>query len=102
MEKTALLRIVYETKVHNNKEYSFRYFIQQCRMMMRKFLLLQDEADRAPPVPVKISKVTMTARKRDLGGKAYHFTSENDSYATSVPKWIQCMKAHHCCAWTRS
>ena len=23
--KTALLRIVYETKVHNNKEYSFRY-----------------------------------------------------------------------------
>ena len=46
---------------------------------------VEDEADRAPPVPVKISKVTMTARKCDFGGKAYHFTSENDSYATSVP-----------------
>ena len=46
---------------------------------------VEDEADRASPDPVKISKVTMTARKRDLVGKAYHFTSENDSYATSVP-----------------
>ena len=45
----------------------------------------EDEADRAPPVPVKISKVTMTARKCDFGGKAYYCTSENDSYATSVP-----------------
>ena len=47
-------------------------------------IAVEDEADRAPPVPVKISKVTMTARKRDFGGKAYHL-SENDSYATSVP-----------------
>ena len=45
----------------------------------------EDEADRAPPVPVKLSKVTMTAWKSDFSGKAYHFTSEDDSYATSVP-----------------
>ena len=45
---------------------------------------VEDETDRAPPVPVKISKVTMTAQKRDFGGKACHL-SENDSYATSVP-----------------
>ena len=50
-----------------------------------KFPVDTDEADKAPPVPVKISKVTMTARKCDFGGKAYYFTSENDSYATSVP-----------------
>ena len=31
---------------------------------------VEDEADRAPPVPVKISKVTMTARKCDFGGKS--------------------------------
>ena len=46
----------------------------------------EDEADRAPPVPVKISKVTMTdCTKCDFGGKAYHFTSEDDAYASSVP-----------------
>ena len=45
----------------------------------------EDEADRAPPVSVKLSKVTMAAWKRGFGGKAYHFTSEDDEYATSVP-----------------
>jgi len=44
----------------------------------------EDEADRAPPVPVKLSKATKTARKCDFGGKAYPFTSEDDLYTTSV------------------
>ena len=85
------INAIFTVELYTGAWYYFRYFIQQCRMMMRKFLLpvatvaVEDEADRAPPVPVKISKVTMTVRKRDFGGKAYHFTSENDSYATSVP-----------------
>ena len=45
----------------------------------------EDEADRDLHMPVKLSTFTMTAWKRDLGGKAYHFTSEDDEYATSVP-----------------
>ena len=45
----------------------------------------ENEAERAPPVPVKLSKVTMTAWKRDFGGKVYHFTSEDDLYAQG---WI--------------
>ena len=33
----------------------------------------EDEADRAQPVSVKLSQVTMIAWKRDFGGKAYYF-----------------------------
>ena len=44
----------------------------------------EDEADRDLHVPVKLSTVTMTAWKRDFGGKAY-ITSEDYAYATSVP-----------------
>ena len=45
----------------------------------------EDEDGRDLHVPEKLSTVTMTAWKRDFGGKAYHFTSEDDAYATSVP-----------------
>ena len=44
----------------------------------------EDEADRDLHVPVKLSTVTMTAWKRDFGGKAY-ITSEDDAYPTTVP-----------------
>ena len=59
---------------------------------------VEDEADRAPPVPVKISKVTMTARKRDFRGRLTTLHLKMIRMLQVFPKWIQCTKAHHCCA----
>ena len=58
---------------------------------------VEDEADRAPPVPVKISKVTMIS-----AGRLTTLHLKMIRMLQVFPKWIQCTKAHHCCAWTRS
>ena len=39
-KKQHCLELSTKRKLHNNKDNSFRYFIQQCLVMIRKFLLL--------------------------------------------------------------
>jgi len=47
----------------------------------------EDEADRAPTVPVQLSKVTMTAWKRDSAGRLTTLHLKMIRMVQVFPKW---------------